>query len=269
MKDLAKKILLSLGFSEDQIKDMERETPKGVEADLIAHAVEHQKTLLKNDAAFVGEIQKAAKGKVLDTLDSFIKKTFALTPEEVKEAKNTNDLILIGQGKTMKTAGASTEQLQQELVAANAKVKELTETEIPKIRGEVDATKKKIHTDFKAIKLLDGLKLAVNRSAAEERLLLRIERDYDVDENEKGELIFKDKKTGLQPKSTDGTKLLLPKEIIEADFDQAGFLAKSGGVPPNPAPGQVVIKAGGEAVKTSEGAAAAKENLKNMPQKAS
>lgn len=265
MKDLAKKILLALGYTEAQITDMESEAPKGVEAELIAHAVEHQKTLLKNDATFIGEIQKAEKGKVLSTVDSFIKKTFALTPEEVKEAKTTNDLITIGQAKTMKTAGASTEQLQQELVAANSRNKELTEVEIPKIRGEVDQAKKKIYIDSKAIKLVDGIELAVNRTAADERVLLRIERDYDVEENEKGELIPKDKKTGLQPKSSDGTKLLTLKEIILSDFEQAGFLKKSGGVPPNPAPGSHA-KPAPEPGKKSEGVIAAEANLKeNMP----
>ncbi len=264
MNEITKLILLALGLTQVQIDEMSKETPTIKQEDLMASISEHQKKLLKNDSEFIGEIKKAEKGRVLSLNEQVIRKTFGLTAEEVKD-KTFDEIVTLGHQKAVTKSGATTEQLQQELVAANTKLKNYEEVEIPKIRGEVDLKKKNIDIRAKAVSELSGFEFTSAPDYAHKVLFVDVDAEYDLDENEKGELIPKLKATGLQPKSPDGTKLLTFKDIANEKFEKAGILKKSNAKPGDVKPG-IVIKTGddGTVKVKSEGANKAQAHLDEM-----
>jgi len=269
MKELTKKILLALGFTQVQIDDMESEAPKGVESELISGIVDHQKKLLRNDADFVGEIKSAEKGRILSLNEQLVKKTFGLSAEETKD-KNFAEIVALGQAKLMSKSGATTEELQKELVAANSRIKDFEENEIPKIRGEVESHKKKINVNFKLAELIGGYDFSVAKPAAQSAFMAHVDAKFDLTEDDKGEIVVKVKGSDLSPKNADGTKILGIKDIAQSTFEEWGFLKKSNAPPAPPAP----IHTGkeGQATKsyaTNDSMSAAERNLKeNMPKKA-
>lgn len=268
MKDLVKNTLIALGFTQAQIDDMNSDEPKGVQAELVAHAIENQKKLLKNDADFVGEIKSAEKGRLMSLNEQVIKKTFGLTAEETKD-KTFAEIVALGQQKAMKTSGATTEQLQLELVAATTKLKEFEEVHIPKIRSEVENEKKRVNIDFKLSELVNGFEFSVAKPAAHSAFKSFVDSKFDLDQDDKGEVIVKVKGTDLAPKSKDGTKLLGLKDIASETFEEWAFLKKSNAPPEPPKPGTpIVAKEGEKSYATNSSVSKAEENLKkNMPQK--
>lgn len=264
MKD---KILLALGFTQAQIDDMAKETPEAKMEDLLIHSTEHQKKLLKNDPDFIGEIQKAEKARVLSTSESALKKAFGLTSEETKD-KTFPEIVSIAQKKAAEKGNATLEQLQNENIELTNKLKDINEVEIPKIRGEVENHKKNFHKQIKIKSLVDSFDLMVSKEAAESALNAVIESQYEADIDDKGELLFKVKGTGLAPKSKDNTKVLTPKEVIESQFEEWKFLKKSNGAPPPPAGNPTYKRDDTPPARTTiSSLARAEENLNNMPKK--
>lgn len=228
MNEKLKKLLLALGLTAAQILDLEATEPTmDVDASVLAIREANMK-LLKNDADFLATIQKAEKGKNLDEFERFIKKTFGLTKEEIKD-KTVDEIITIAKEKATAGQDKTLADLQKENVDLKNEVQNLKDVEIPAIRGEVDTHKKKFNVNNAITKRLAELKLRNPIEVVLAQLELEFGKKYDLDVDDKGVLKIVDKATKLEVRNADGTKLLTADEIITDTLSTYKFLEESGG----------------------------------------
>lgn len=227
--------LVSLGFTQKNAEKIAENTPDtGADMDqkdldaLVSSYKKSQRDIFENDADFIGKIQTAEKAKQLDIITREIKKNFDLTPDEIKD-KSIKEVIEIAKTKIGSSADKDVKTLQDELTKASARVKELEETEIPKIKGEVDGHKKTINVENALVKYLGSKKLRVELDAAYPGLKAYLEENYDIDldEKDKKKLVLFQKGTKLSPLSADKSKTLTVDEITDGKLKEWKFLEES------------------------------------------
>lgn len=227
MNELTKKLLLAMGLTAAQIADLDSSESTLVVEDLAKGIRDNQMKLLQNDAEFIESIQKAEKGKNMDEFQRFIKKTFGLTADEIKD-KKVDEIIKIAKDKASAGQNTTLEELQRENVDLKNKVTQLETEEIPKVRAEVDQHKKQFNINNALTTKIASLKL---RNPIEV-VMSQIEREfgdkYNIDLNADGSLKVTDKKNGLEVRNTDGTKILTADEILNETLSRNKFLEESG-----------------------------------------
>ncbi len=199
---------------------------------LISELKTNQVALFKNDATIISEITGAEKAKNYDQFERKMKQVFNLTPEEIKD-KKFDEIITIAKAKIGSGSDKTTEQLQAQLLDLENKVKDYEEVQIPKIKSEVSLQKKsfEIGEKFKSTipqkneKGEDSLRMPFD--TVHKLLRLDLEESYDVDLDEKGAFVIKQKGSELLAKSADGTKFLSMDEFVNSRLEHHKALVKS------------------------------------------
>jgi hypothetical protein len=227
-----KKFLLSIGVPQATIDAMETDAKLDASAlDITKFSTDFkaaQKALAENDSELIGRIQAAEKGKQLDIVTRKLKATFNLTPELVKD-KGIEDIITLAKTESTKGLDKTAQDLQLEITGLNTKIKEFEDVKIPALLAEKDTFVKGFNIEAKIQKMLTDKKLRVPISAAYPSVKSALLEMYDLELNDKNELIAYQKGTKLQPKSTDGTKLLGVADIVQTQLETFQFIEKSNG----------------------------------------
>lgn len=229
-----------------------------------------QKKLHENDPEMVAEIETKTKGKLMDIWTRSIKKEFNLDATAVKD-KSLDEVIKIAKSESTKGLDKNLQEVQQELAAANTKIKELEETEIPKIKGEVENEKKAFKIANKLQGMLPKDDLRVPESTVQLVLSNQLAANYDIDLDDNGDLAVFLKGKKLNPKSKDGTKILTASDIIAEILKENKFIKESNAEDIDPATGkkkEVIVKktetAGGEKKPALPHMTAAQQHLDNL-----
>jgi hypothetical protein len=247
-KELFEKFLKSLGYSDARIKEITAMDEAAQAAlDFTALAKEAQdgfRVLLENDEEFTGQIKGAAVGKLAGELERHIKQTFGLTAEECKGADGKpiplRELVKKGYDKQIAAGGKGTEELQRELLEANAKIKKLEEEDLPAAKSSAENTRILIAKENAINKKVSAFaeKLRVPVETASFVVAAKLGELYDLDLDETGRSISKVRLKGkdIQPKSQDGTRLLTVDDIMANMLAESKFLKESN-APDDPNPG--------------------------------
>lgn len=229
-----------MGVTPAQIAEMDKADTTVKLEDLTAAVSAHQRTLLQNDNEFINPIRTKTKGEVHDLYSRAFKK-FGLKPEELVddkgEAKKPEEIVKILADKGNEGKDKTLLDLQNENMALKTKVQNYEDVEIPKIKSEVETEKKKFVIREKFIKKLSAVgELRNPIEVVEAALGIDFgKKGYIIEEDDKGELIFKGK-DGLGIKNAQGTALLTADEIITDSLKTNKFIAESNPPDPNKPP---------------------------------
>lgn len=227
------KLLLGIGVSQANADKIAANTPddgasiEQSEIDTIVSDFKaNQLALHENEPSIIKKVELATAGRERDTFERKLRQTFGLTTDEIKD-KKTEEIIKLAFEKSSSNSNKTVEQLQNELIEKTNRIKELQETEIPSIRSEVEKHKKQFNVNDKLTKLVSSFSLRNPLEDVMASVQAHLGNAYDVDIDDKGEIIVKVKGSDLQPKNADGTKLLTAKEIIQAKLEAGQFLKQS------------------------------------------
>jgi len=235
MNEFLKKFLASMGLSaasiakiETAMKLDETEQAKFPTDLIITEYKEMQKTLLENDADFIAGIKGPEKAKQLSIVERLIKQTFELTPEETKD-KTIENIITLAKEKTGKSKSKTENELQTENVSLKAELKKVREEEIPAIEAKVSDHIKSIAKNAKLKQLISSKELreGIDIDGFFPAIESYLNEKYQIDTDDQGEIKIVDKVTKLQPKNTDGTKILTADDIITERLEKHGVIKKS------------------------------------------
>lgn len=269
-------LLLKIGVSKENAEKIAAntsdESTETFDIDALASEFKaNQFALLKNDPDLVAEIQSKEKAKQLDMFERKIKQTFNLTAEEIKD-KKFEEIIALAKTKASVSSDKTTEELQTQIQELTLENKRLLEEELPKVRSEVDSHKKKFDIGVKLRSLIPSGddKIRFPFETVEKLVKMDIEDSYDLDLNDKGELIFKVKGTELMAQNADKTKFLTADEIINARLEHHKALVKSnagagGGAGAGSGSGRVVET---EDKTVKPGLTKAQQHVENLKQSA-
>lgn len=226
-------LLIKIGVTKENAEKIAASTPEDstetFDIDtLVTEFKSNQLNLLKNDPELVNEIQNKEKAKQLDMFERKIKQTFNLTSEEIKD-KKFDEIIALAKSKANTGMDKTTEELQAQIQQLTIENKRLTEEEIPKVRSEVDLHKKKFDIENKLSSLIPSGddKIRLPFETVKKLVKMDIDEAYDVDLNDKGDLVFKVKGSDLMAQNADKTKFLTADEIIMGRLEHHKALVKS------------------------------------------
>lgn len=275
MKDKLIKILMNVGVSEANAKliaDEQGDATKINETEILNEIKAHQLSLHENEPSIISKIESSVMARERDKVERKIKQLFGLTAEEIKD-KKMEEIIALAKTKANAPNDKTLNDLQQELLDKTNQLKDLTENQIPAIRAEVESDKKKFLINEKLTKKVSSYKL---RNPLEDVMasVQMLNSQYDIDLDDKNELVYKVKGQNLLVKNPDGTKFMTADEIIKSKLENGKFLAESNADDSSASSGTGTGKIidAGTGKSTSEGPklpglAAAEENLKQMKEK--
>lgn len=227
------KLLLGIGVTQANADKIAANTPdEGTSIDqteidtIVSDFKANQLALHENEPAIIKKIEVATAARERDTFQRKLRQTFGLEIDAFKD-KNVEESIKITHEKVSANSNKTVEQLQNELIEKVNRIKELQDTEIPLIRGEVEKHKKQFNVNDKLTKLVSSFSLRNPLEDVMASVQAHLGNAYDVDIDDKGEIIVKVKGSDLQPKNADGTKLLTAKEIVQAKLEAGQFLKQS------------------------------------------
>lgn len=269
------KLLIALGISKANAEQIASTAPddgndvidETAQTALLDEWKASQVELFKNDKKLVDEIRSSEAGKQKDIFERKLKQTFGLTPEDIKD-KTTEEIIAIAKTKSS-TAPADIKKLEEENLSLTNQIKALNEVEIPKIRGEVAQKQKAIDIEryLKTLIPTNPEDLRLPAETAFRLVNMDISERFDVDFDDKGKAIFKQKGSDLRAKTEDGSKFIEAEDFFKERLEHHGAIKKSNGgdPPPNPDPVKVTKKKGDdEAEGNTLHLAAAEAHLKEL-----
>lgn len=213
-----KEYLKSIGVPAATINALEKaDADEKSELDVTTYADEfksHQRKLMENDPELVAAISDKAVGTRMGKAEQYVKKKFGLSGIEGVGSKKFEELIDMGYEEAKKGTNKDLKVLEDENINLKAKIKELEETEIPKIKEDVEREKKAFHVNNKLQKKIPVADLRVPMETVDLILGSQLNQKYDLDLDDKGEFVIYNKGQKLQAKSSDGTKLLTIDDII-------------------------------------------------------
>lgn len=223
-------ILKAMGIAEAEAQKLiEASKDDAIQFDinpLVAMAAAHQRKLFENDPEIIDKFKGEERGKQLDIITRELKKTFGLSSDEIKD-KAIKDVIEFAKTKATTTTDKSVETLQNELIAANNKLKDYEENVIPSKLAEVEGHKKKITIENELTKLISSKKLRVPFEAAFPTLTGHLSNQYDLDIDDKKQLHIYLKGTKVQPTKEDKTGLLGINDIMDSKLKEWKFIEES------------------------------------------
>lgn len=212
------KLLKALGFDSKDITAIAKAVKDSKEDEidldeLLTTYKATQRKLMENDPDLVTEVARKEKGKLLDIWTKEIRKEFGLEAADVKD-KPFQDVIKLAKAESVKGTSKDLQTLEQENVDLKNKVKNFEEVEIPKVKSEVEVMKRNFKTGNKLQKKIPTADLRVPFETAEKTLRSDIAELYDLDLDDKEEILIYSKGSKLQAKSADGTKLLTLDDVV-------------------------------------------------------
>lgn len=229
-----KELLKKLGFSDADItKLIDDATNADFKVEDLVKGIHKQVgELLQEDPEFIKPLTVKIEGEQKSKLEHKLKKAAGLTAEEVKD-KKLDEIVDLAVTK-LKVPPAGNDDLQKELLAANAKIKKLEEEDLP---GAQKAADEKITGFQKTTALLRSLgtraeKMLVGPDVVLPGIAAKFERLYNmkIDESGNVEVLTKD---GTKPMNSDKTKVLGFEDLIDAELDFMKVLKQSNGGDPD------------------------------------
>lgn len=274
-------LLLRMGVKKENAEKIAAQSPEdSTESFNLDELVTEWKTgqiaLMKNEPSLVDEIRAAEMAKQRNIFEQKIKQTFGLTGEEIKD-KKIDEIIAMAKEKAGAKSDKTTTELQEQILQLTNENKRLLEEEIPKIKNETVLHKKKFDINNKLIKLIPSEegKLRNPFETVSKLVLGDLSEMYDVDTDDKGELVLFEKGKELKAKSKDGTKFLTAEEVINERLEYHKALVKSNAGAGAVAgtgqgkPGTVIIEGGeGDKKINAPGLSRAEQHAAEMKERA-
>lgn len=178
-----------------------------------------------NDPNFIQPIKDEVRGTELSKIEHKIKKTFNLTPDEIKD-KKFDEIIAVAFEKSKANSGEGNEELQSKLIELSKENKRLLEEVIPSKESEVNMAIK----NFKKANALQSSLAKRDLIVKPDVILPAVESflssKYDFEVLDNGEIDVKTK-NGLKPLNQDGTKALTFDELIDSHLSSMQVIKQS------------------------------------------
>lgn len=224
------KLLKQIGLPQSTIKEVlaaEADNKEDFDVSAVVSSFkESQRTLFENDSDLEEKFKSQERGKLLDIWTNKLKKEFGLTSEQVKGLK-MEEVVSLAKAESVKNGSKELTQVQEELLAANNKLKEYDEVIIPGVKSEVEREKKQFRINNKLQTIIPVDKLRVPVETVHKIVNADILSKYDLDLDDKGNVNIFEKGGKLHVKNADGTKLLTIDEAIESVLKSNKFIKES------------------------------------------
>ncbi len=178
-----------------------------------------------NDPAFIQPIKDEVRGTELSKIEHKIKKTFNLSPDEIKD-KKFDEIINIAFEKTKSNSGEGNEELQSKLIELSKENKRLLEEVIPAKESEVSVAIKNFRKANALQSSLAKRDLIVKPDVILPAVESFLSSKYDFEVLDSGEIEVKTK-NGLKPLNQDGTKALTFDELIDSHLSNLQVIKQS------------------------------------------
>jgi hypothetical protein len=193
-----------------------------------------QRDVLKNDPEFIQPIKDEIRGEQLSKIEHKIKKTFSLSPDDVKD-KKFDDIINVAFEKSSKATNTGAEELQNRLIELTNENKRLVDEIIPAKENEAKAAIKTFKRESIINSMIAKKSLIVSSDVVIPAVNNYLNQNFNVDVDDSGELIVKTK-NNLNPLNSDGTKIVTFDEILDGHLASLGVVKQSNGNPNNTTP---------------------------------
>ncbi len=238
MKKFILEYLKAMGVPAAQIKSIEDNWDKADYTTDIKPLIDEytaaQREIFKNDPDLVSEFDSKIKARELSIVEREFKREFGLTAEETK-GKDVNEIIKIGKSKLIVNKDKTLEELQNQVLEKDNKIKEYEEKTIPEIKGTIETERKNLKKERAIEMLADKIKpehYRVPRETAIKLARVELNEKFNIDLSEDGELVLTDKK-GLKPRSVvDPSKHMGIEEAFQGVLKTNNFLLESHPVDP-------------------------------------
>ena len=193
-----------------------------------------QRDVLKNDPEFIQPIKDEIRGEQLSKIEHKIKKTFSLSPDDVKD-KKFDEIINVAFEKSSRATNTGAEELQNRLIELTNENKRLVDDVIPAKENEAKAAIKTFKRESIINSMIAKKSLIVSSDVVIPAVNNYLNQNFNVDVDDMGELIVKTK-NNLNPLNSDGTKIVTFDEILDGHLASLGVVKQSNGNPNNPTP---------------------------------
>lgn len=193
-----------------------------------------QRDVLKNDPEFIQPIKDEIRGEQLSKIEHKIKKTFSLSPDDVKD-KKFDDIINVAFEKSSKATNTGAEELQNRLIELTNENKRLVDEIIPAKENEAKAAIKTFKRESIINSMIAKKSLIVSSDVVIPAVNNYLNQNFNVDVDDSGELVVKTK-NNLNPLNSDGTKIVTFDEILDGHLASLGVVKQSNGNPNNTTP---------------------------------
>jgi hypothetical protein len=190
-----------------------------------------QRDVLKNDPEFIQPIKDEIRGEQLSKIEHKIKKTFSLSPDDVKD-KKFDDIINVAFEKSSKATNTGAEELQNRLIELTNENKRLIDEIIPAKENEAKAAIKTFKRESIINSMIAKKSLIVSSDVVIPAVNNYLNQNFNVDVDDSGELVVKTK-NNLNPLNSDGTKIVTFDEILDGHLTSLGVVKQSNGSPNN------------------------------------
>ena len=197
-----------------------------------------QRDVLKNDPEFIQPIKDEIRGEQLSKIEHKIKKTFSLSPDDVKD-KKFDDIINVAFEKSTRATNTGAEELQNRLIELTNENKRLVDEIIPAKENEAKAAIKSFKRESIINSMIAKKSLIVSSDVVIPAVNNYLNQNFNVDVDDSGELIVKTK-NNLNPLNLDGTKIVTFDEILDGHLASLGVVKQSNGNPNNPTPTETI-----------------------------
>lgn len=244
------KFLKSIGVDAKTISELAKAVKDGKDDLDVTSFVDdyraNQRKLLENDEELVKDIAGKERAKILDQTERKVKQRFSLSSEAIKlipiDPKNPvariEEMLNIGYNEMQKGLSKDLTTIQQELVDMTAKVKDYEDVKIPAIKAEVENQRKSMVIGSKLKSKLPVADLRVPADTVDLVLNNQLAALYDLDLDDKGEVVIYGKGTKLYAKASDGTKLLTLDDVMTDILKKNQFIKESNADDIDPATGK-------------------------------
>lgn len=216
----------------DEDKDSDLDT-----APLIEDFKTAQRKLLENDPEIVSEIARKEQGKILDMVTKKIRVGFNLDSASIKD-KKIDEVISMAVDASAKNSDKDLKTVQEENTKLAAQIKKYEDEDIPAIKADVEKQKKTFLINQKLQKKIPVADLRVPIETVDLVLNNQLLGAYDLDMDDKGEVLIFNKGTRLQAQSADKSKLLTLDDVVGETLKKNKFIKESNAEDIDPATGK-------------------------------
>jgi cell fate (sporulation/competence/biofilm development) regulator YmcA (YheA/YmcA/DUF963 family) len=181
--------------------------------------------VFSNDPSFIQPIKDEVRGTELSKIEHKVKKTFGLSPEEIKD-KKFDEIIGLAYEKMKNIPPHGAEELQNRLMELTKENKRLVEEVIPAKESESANAIKQYKKANLLRSTLSKRDLIVKADAILPAVESFLSSKYDYDVLDNGEIDVKTK-NGLKPLNQDGTKSLTFDELIDGHLSELQVIKQS------------------------------------------
>lgn len=181
--------------------------------------------VFSNDPSFIQPIKDEVRGTELSKIEHKVKKTFGLSPEEIKD-KKFDEIIGLAYEKMKNIPPQGAEELQNRLMELTKENKRLLEEVIPAKESESQNAIKQYKKANVLRSTLAKRDLIVKPEAILPAIESYLSSKYDYDVLDSGEIEVKTK-NGLKPLNQDGTKSLTFDELIDGHLSELQVIKQS------------------------------------------